>query len=207
MVGMVKNALKHITNMLPMRKKLFNDFMLRGVLIEITALLNNRPLSLVPVDGTNHEILTPNYFLLGRQTIQTISSAESSKKMLKDSFEDLKFISNMIWNHWVKVYLPSLIVREKWIDKKDPLQVNDIVLTVDTGVANSWRLGRVLEVKMGSQGQAREYKILLGKNGIPNSLKDFSQKSLTEMYKNERTSIVTRGAVAIAKIDLNVVKM
>lgn len=207
MVGLTKTILKKIIDMSALHKKLFNDFTLRAILCEVIGILNNRPLTLVPIQGTNTEILTPNYFLIGRQSIQIIPCTVSNKKSYSESYDDLKVISNILWNHWIKYYLPTILMREKWVDAKEPLKVGDIVMTVDTIVVNSWRIGKIIEVIIGSNNQARQYKVLLGKNNLISDIKNMSHKKLLEKYKNEKYSILIRGAQSIAKINLNAIKM
>ena len=207
MVGLTKTILKKIIDMSEVHKKLLTDFMLRAILNEVIGILNNRPLTLIPIKGTNTDILTPNYFLIGRQTIQTLPANVNSKKTHYESYDDLKIISNILWNHWIKYYLPNILMREKWINIKDPLKEGDIVITVDTGVANSWRIGKILEVFIGSKNQAREYKVMLGKNDKLPDLKNLTRKELMKIYKNEKYSIVNRGALAVAKIDVDAIKI
>lgn len=63
-------------------------------------------------------------------------------------------VNNILWSHWLKYYLPSISYREKWIERKLPLKVGDVIMTLDTQVANTWRIGRILEIHPGSKGQA-----------------------------------------------------
>ena len=43
-------------------------------------------------------------------------------------------LSDMFWKRWLKEYAPTLLVREKWNEKSDPLQEGDIVLIVDNQI-------------------------------------------------------------------------
>ncbi|XP_070496618.1 uncharacterized protein [Chironomus tepperi] len=207
MVGLTKIILKKIIDMTTLNRKLFNDFMLKAILNEVIGILNNRPLVLIPIKGTNTEILTPNYFLIGRQSIQTLPCSVNLKRTFNESYEDLKVITNILWGHWIKYYLPTILLREKWIDTKEPLKVGDIVITVDTIVANSWRIGKIVDIIIGSKNQVREYRVLLGKNNSIPELKSLSLKQLMKLYKDEKYSVVNRGALYVAKLNLDAIKM
>lgn len=98
------------------------------------------------------------------------------------------------------MYLPSIISREKWLTNAEPLEVGDIVLTVDTGVTDSWRLGRITKVDTGSNNQTRKVEIALGKKNVFDKLRIKDRKKLLETYLQEKITIVTRPAVAVAKI-------
>jgi hypothetical protein len=207
MVGLTKTILNKIIEMSEVHRKLLKDFMLISILYEVIGILNNRPLTLVPIEGTDTEFLTPNFFLINRQTIQTIPCTTKTKTSIVENYEDLKIISNILWNHWIQYYMPTILMREKWIDSKEPLKVGDIVITVDTLVANSWRIGKIVEVVIGSKNQAREYKVMLGKNNRISEAKKLTPKMLLKQYKNEKYSVVSRGALAVAKLDVDAIKM
>jgi transposase InsO family protein len=202
LIGLTKNALHKMEDM--MNKKLYHldDESFRAYICEVIGILNNRPLCMIPIKGTSHEFLTPNHFLMNRPNFLSRPKNQNPRFITK-LWRDVQNISNLLWEHWLKAYMPTIMYRQKWIDKKSPLQIGDIVSTADPSIYNSWRLGKVIEVEFGSQQQVRKVKVLLGKN---NSIKDQkilrSSKLLMKAYNAEKFTVVSRPATAVAAINL-----
>jgi hypothetical protein len=204
-VGLVKTALNKMITTLNKSHVRYSDFQMKTILYEIVGLLNNRPISMLPMTKLNGEYLTPNHFLLGRQNIQSVPDCEGFKDIdLEKYWEDIKLLTSILWNHWLKAYIPTILMREKWIDKADPLKLNDIVIVADPTIANSWRIGKIIDIKIGSQDQVRSVVIKLGKNKpIDKKIIKLSRENIIDTYKNETETIITRPAVAVAKIKLD----
>ena len=96
--------------------------------------------------------------------------------------------------------------REKWVDKKSPLKINDLVIIADPSVTNSWRMGRILEVKEGSESQVRSVTIVLGKHKHLNikvddkRMNNAKKQKILSSYTSETKTVVTRPASAVAKL-------
>ena len=63
-VKLTKRALRIVTQ----NRTLSEDF-LSTFIIEIESVLNSRPLASVTDDLNNYNVLTPNHFILGRQSL------------------------------------------------------------------------------------------------------------------------------------------
>ena len=93
--------------------------------------------------------------------------------------------------------------REKWIDKKSPLKIDDIVIVADPSVANSWRMGRIIDIKPGSESQIRSITFKIGKHKPLNVKLDKINKShILKIYREEAQSVVTRPSLAVAKLNI-----
>ena len=112
-------------------------------------------------------------------------------------------VANVLWEKWLKEYLPVLTSREKWIEKATPLEVGDIVITADPSIANSWRLGIIETVIKGSQDQVRQVVIRLGKNKVVDKSVLKNRNQLKKLYKDESSTVISRPAISVAKLDLS----
>jgi hypothetical protein len=203
MVGLVKTALDKLITTLNRNPNKYNDFQMRCILCEIIGMLNSRPIVMTPFEGASNHYLTPNHFLIGKQNVQSVPLSDRPIENLSEYWLDIKILSNILWKHWLDAYIPSIMMREKWFDKKNPLKVDDIVLVADPSLANSWRLGRIIEIKPGSQDQVRSVTIQLGKNRPLNcKIKDLSKEHILKIYKEEGQSIITRPALAVTRLDI-----
>jgi len=138
MVGLTKSVMKMFLKMIKEPIKQLDDFTVENFLTEIMGILNNRPLSMIPLEDGRHEILTPNSFLMRRTNSQTIPFGDSHMKRKIEDYESIKESMKPLWIHWVKHYLPTITIRHKWKKMKENLAVGDIVVTMDTTVSNSW---------------------------------------------------------------------
>uniref|UniRef100_A0A182NZW6 DUF5641 domain-containing protein n=1 Tax=Anopheles epiroticus TaxID=199890 RepID=A0A182NZW6_9DIPT len=64
--------------------------------------------------------------------------------------------SKIYWDRWKKEYLPTLIRRNKWTSKIEPLKEGDIVIiTDDNGIPGKWLKGRIVKVYLAKDHQVR----------------------------------------------------
>lgn len=202
MVGLVKTAIKNINNMMQNKVGHYNDFTLKAILLEVVGIMNNRPLSVKNTLDAYNEFITPNSFLLGRQNFQEVPKTVRSAKSIEKYWEDIRELTAILWEKWLKSYLPEILMREKWINKVEPLKIGDIIVTADPSIVNSWRMGRIIDAKLGSNGQVREVVIILGKKDAIKNADVSDKRKLKKLYKDESFSIVTRPALGVAKINL-----
>lgn len=86
----------------------------RSVLIEAENIINNRPLTEIPISSEEDEPITPNHFLLGclnaTQTPFNVDENICLRKqwMLAQNLED------RLWKRWVVEFHPQLMQRPKW---------------------------------------------------------------------------------------------
>lgn len=202
-VGLVKKALKCIQTFMDMKHSLYDDFGLKSVLCEIINLINSRPIEILTGQDGQNIYLTPNFFIMQRQNAQSVPPECKVPKTLTQQWNDIKMISNILWEKWLKVYFPIMRAREKWVDRKEPLKVGDIVITADPSIANSWRLGIVKDIISGSKDQVRKVTVRLGKNKVMNKNALKSSKNIDKAYKDESDTIVIRPAIAVARLNLD----
>lgn len=198
MIGLLKKGLKKFEEQMNLKLKNLNEEEFRGVVYEIMGFVNNRPLCVTKI-GEKMIALTPNHFLMARANYK-ITPNNPLPTNLTNYASDLDKIKDTLWKHWLSQYLPTILYREKWVVKAKKLAVNDIILTADPSISNSWRLGRILEVIEGSGNQVRKIKIMLGKNDIQD--KNLSPKQRLTAYKKETVSIIERPATAVSAIDV-----
>ena len=93
--------------------------MLRTTLVEIEGILNSRPITHVSNDAEDIEALTPNQFLLLRAN-PSYGDAEVSDGEINSTkmWQRSQALANFFWRRFTKEYLPSLIERKKWKEKK-----------------------------------------------------------------------------------------
>ncbi|XP_058828010.1 uncharacterized protein LOC131687931 [Topomyia yanbarensis] len=153
MVKSVKVAMKAVSD----SPRHPSDEVLETIMLEAEGIVNSRPLTYVPLEAADQEVLTPNHFLLhGSNGIkQPASEPAITGNVLQDSWKLAQHIGNEFWRRWIREYLPMLTRRAKWFDTVKPLEPGDLVVIVDEHARNRWERGRILETFPDKSGQVR----------------------------------------------------
>ena len=86
-------------------------------------------------------------------------------KQLKTRFLLVQSITNNFWKTWMRLFFPSLIIRQKWHHTLRNLKVNDVCLLRDNNaVRGDWRLARVNEVYPDNNGIVRNVEVAVSIN-------------------------------------------
>ncbi|XP_069160890.1 uncharacterized protein [Procambarus clarkii] len=166
LIGTVKRSLRK-----SLHRQKINLQELQTVITEIESRVNNRPLTYLSEDPTQHEPLSPAHLMYGRLLTPVPSLVDDeirdpSYVGPSELVQGYKHLSSIIqkWNDiWTKEYLTSL--REHHYGANVPhnianLQPGDIVLVDSDGPRADWPLGKVVSVHPDSQGILRIVKIL-----------------------------------------------
>jgi transposase InsO family protein len=205
LIGLTKNALKKVEKLMNEKLYTLDDESFRAVICSVIGIINNRPLCIAPITGTTNSFLTPNHFLMGRENFSLTPSADNPK-LISKYYADIQQINGILWKHWLKAYVPTILYRQKWVKRTKPIEKGEIIITQDPTITNSWRLGRVIEIIEGSQNQVRKLKIMLGKNSMSfDNRENRSAQSILKKYKEEKVTIITRPVTAVASVDLKAV--
>ncbi|CAB4009182.1 Hypothetical predicted protein [Paramuricea clavata] len=134
---------------------------LRTLFAEVVGILNTCPLCPSSDDPKDMEPLTPSHFLQQRQGLAIPPGVfEDSEMFSRKKWKRAQVLANQFWARWVREYLPILQVRKKWLVPKRNLQVNDLVLVVDSTQPRShWNLGHVTKVFPGTDGLVRTAEV------------------------------------------------
>ncbi|XP_058457587.1 uncharacterized protein LOC131434654 [Malaya genurostris] len=134
------------------------DEVLRNTLLEISNIINSRPLTYIPVDDESPYALTPNHFLLASSSgLKPLIPFDDGPAALKRNWKASQIYANAFWKRWVKEYLPTIRRRSKWHQHVKPIQIGDVVVIADPELPrNCWPIGRVVAVnKSDKDGQVR----------------------------------------------------
>jgi len=155
MVRTVKSSLYTVMN-----KVVLTEFQLQTLIIEVENIVNSRPLTYVSEDVNDLHAITPNHFLRGNSIYRhEIFSAENISH--RKRWRQVQMLSDHYWRRWVKEYLPTLLTRKKWHDRKNMnLPIGSLVL-VNDGIHDkySWPLARITKCMPGKDGISRVYEI------------------------------------------------
>jgi hypothetical protein len=137
-------------------EQILTPFELYTCLLEIANLVNQRPIGRIPNDLDDGSYLCPNDMLLGRSSSNVPQGPFKATKNPRDRVEFVQRIVDSFWVRWTTDVFPSLIPRKKWSVDRRNIQVNDVVMTVDTNaVRGKWTIGRITKVHPGSDGKVR----------------------------------------------------
>ena len=124
--------------------------------------LNAIPLTTVSDDPEDLTALTPNHFLLGRESASA-PFITSSKRYhdLRKSFKTAQAYDDMIWKRWTRKYIPQWNQRSKWSKEHvRNLKEGELFWMVDESVRQcEYKMGRVIQVLKGHDGVVRSARV------------------------------------------------
>ena len=156
LVRSAKKALKITLN-----GQLVNDETLHTFMVEVESLLNSRPLTHVSIDVRDPEPITPNHFLLGRNSPNIPPGVFDDQDLCaRKRWRQAQILTDHFWKRWLHEYVPNLTERKKWRTPTPQIKKDDVVLVVDDNAPRGqWRLGRVIETFSGRDGQVRTAEV------------------------------------------------
>lgn len=154
LVGVTKRALEGLQ-----LTKTPTEETLRHGLALAERMLNSRPLTEIPVDAEEEECLTPNHFLLGSSNgLKPEAKIEDWDP--KEALGAQNEVMKEFWERWKQEYMPTISARTKWLEKKEPVKVGDIVYLCDDDYRDGWRRGEIVKtVADAESGQVRQVDV------------------------------------------------
>ena len=111
---------------------LLTAFELYTCLLEVSNLLNQRPIGKLLQDPDDGKHFCPNDTLLGRATITVSQGPFREITNPRHRFEFCqRIIDAWFWKRWSVEVLPHLRPRKKWIKRNRNVSVNDWVFVAD----------------------------------------------------------------------------
>ena len=155
-------------------------------LYEVAALINSRPITSVHDSGDEAEPVSPSMLLCGRSLIQVPPMYEikvdgKAPQMCTGRLRYLEKLKSYFWTRWQREYLADL--RETHSRRKvgtglrQPV-VGELVLVRNEMLPRgTWKVGRVVELKPGRDGQVRSVcvQVVKGKKPGKKSVKPYAK--------------------------------
>ncbi|XP_065917547.1 uncharacterized protein [Dysidea avara] len=164
LIGITKTVLRKVLG-----KSFITLEVLQTLIVEVEAVLNDRPLTYLSADVTDPEPLTPSHLLYGRRmTMLPYPAVEEeqhdptflSSTSLRDKVNRQTLLLNHFQRRWQREYLTSLREAYKATGtSKQSVKVGDVVLVHDDIPRLQWRLAVIEELMEGLDGYARAAKI------------------------------------------------
>ena len=168
MVQSVKKPLKSMAN-----GNLMTFQQLEVILIEIEAVINNRPLG--EVSQTSVRVITPAELNLGR-TLDVLPMPKKAPNMKYNvQWKKRKALLNKFWNLWQHNYLNQLKIRGKWPEPKELDILHKLVILNHKAHFNEWIYGRIIRIlPVGQDKLIRNVEVLTSKGSYIRPIQDLS---------------------------------
>ena len=165
LIKMVKGVMKSFMNSMGDTKLSLNE--LNTMMAEVSNLVNERPIGVKPNTKTDPEYLSPNSLFLGRCSDRISSGPFQSEEVFTDDphkaqtrFLLVQAVTNQFWKIWLKLYFPTLLIRQKWHSEKRNMEVGDVCLLKDSDAFRAeWRLARVTATFPDRHGKVRNVEV------------------------------------------------
>ncbi|XP_038106476.1 uncharacterized protein LOC119766148 [Culex quinquefasciatus] len=142
------------------------DEVLLTVLAESEEMINCRPLTYLPQASADAEALTPNHFLRGfpSEERKLESVPVDPAQALRDQYKRSQQLGDLLWQRWVKEYIPTINKRTKWYGECQPIAVGDLVFITDASPRRSWTRGIIEQLIHGRDGRIRQAMVRTNKS-------------------------------------------
>ncbi|MBM6549314.1 DDE-type integrase/transposase/recombinase, partial [Streptococcus dysgalactiae] len=151
MIRSVRRVLAAVSN----QQRLTDESLLTFV-IEVERIVNDRPLVPVYDDPDAPRVLRPSDLLLLRPDVTSFDGEMSFTDRFTKYWRQAQHLTSAFWKRWVREYLPTLQVCQKWLHERRNVRVGDIVLLLDGGLrCGRWPKGVVTEAFLGNDGHVR----------------------------------------------------
>ena len=142
-------------------KAFLNYTEMMTVLTDIEAIINSRPLTYVGDDIRDGRFITPALLAVGRDlgNLPDIPP-KKAEVSLSERFRYQQRLQSHFWSRWLREYLPSLTVRQKWTKEEIPLKQSDVVLISEDNIPRGkWKVGKIVDAFPGKDGRIRTVRV------------------------------------------------
>ena len=137
-----------------------NDDVLHTVFCEVENVVNSRPLTKLSDDIHDDNPITPNHLLLLRGNYAYPWGVTQESDTYRRCWRHVQHLVTQFWRKWLKLYIPELQRRQKWLKPSPNIKTGDLVLIVDeNSPRGSWPLGLIQDTNVGRDGLVRSAKI------------------------------------------------
>ena len=160
------------------------------VFTEVAALLNERPIGIMPGLDAELNILTPNLLLLGRSS--TVNPGGFEEPNLNSRVTIIRNIVDLFWRNWTAIYAPTLVKQSKWLSEERGVKEGDIVLVADSNVIRGeYRLAIVSKTTASRDGVPRRVLIKYKNFKVGESLRQYKGAPYTTVERSvQRLSLL-----------------
>ena len=167
MIKQVKGVIRSLMRALGDTKLTLNEIF--TLFAEVGNLVNERPIGTPPSKHSGTDYLSPNSLLLGRCSARISSGPFEADKVftddpknVRDRFLLVQAVTNQFWKAWIKIYFPTLVIRQRWHVDRRNVKVGDVCLLKDSNAyRGEWRLCEVATVSPDDRGKVRNVRVMV----------------------------------------------
>lgn len=163
MIGLSRRILDAI--LLQDKIQLTHD-VLCTLMMEVTAIINARPLAQISTDPEAPFILSPAMLPTQKVGVAPPHGNCTDKDFFSKQWRQVQALADQFWRRWRQEYLPSLQSRRKWRETQTDLKEGDVVLLKDDQAPrNRWSMARITAVFPGKDGRVRKVELKTSDQG------------------------------------------
>lgn len=134
--------------------------------------INCRPLTHIPIDKEDEEILTPHHLVKLRSGWPLLPSIHGMKHISdplsdKDQYRKGLILADELARKFTAYYLPVLTKRTKWFKNFAPIKTGDLVLIIDPSkTRKAWERARIIKIYKSKDNNARVVDLKLADDTV-----------------------------------------
>lgn len=154
------------------QQQTLDDERLSTFMVQVERILNSRPITQINSGLSDPSPLTPNMLLLFRSNLPIPEAVcNSGENYCKRRWAQIQYMSDIFWKRWIKEYLPTLALRQKWLKGKLSVKKGDLVLLREPNCSRGmWPMALVEETMTSHDGIVRSCIVKRGKSKLKRAL-------------------------------------
>ena len=88
------------------------------------------------------------------------SGLDNKDIYIRRRWKQVQYLADLFWKRWSREYLITLQKRQKWLNLRKNVQINDIILIMEDNLPrNQWCMGKIEEIFRDQDDLIRKVKI------------------------------------------------
>lgn len=165
---MIGASRKILDSLLMNHKVPLTHEVLTTFLMEVSAILNARPLVAISTDPDVPQVLSHDILIDQKpHSLQLDIPEFGTKDSLRSSWKHVQYLADQFWQIWQVENMHTLQTRQKWLKNNRQFQEGDVVLMRDDSLPrNQWPLAVVTETFESTDGHIRKVKMYCGRDPL-----------------------------------------
>ncbi|CAB0011196.1 unnamed protein product, partial [Nesidiocoris tenuis] len=161
----VKSVKRHLRLMSSQTPLTYEEY--TTLFSKIGAILNSRPLCPLSTDPNESDYLSPGHFMVGGPLVVAPEpSLLDERESLLTRWQLVSRKAEYFWKRWSREYLATLQTRPKWLQRKENVQIGDLVLLKEDSPPLHWKTARIIDVHPGRDNIVRVATVQTGRSSF-----------------------------------------
>ncbi|CAB4032614.1 Hypothetical predicted protein [Paramuricea clavata] len=144
-----------------LRGSLVTNHVLQTVFAEVESILNSLPLTKSSEDASDATAISPAHLLLQKPAVVLPPGEFDQESVItRKKWRQAQILAKHFWNRWIREYLTTLHLRQKWLSVQRNVRVGDLVLVGNKKIRRGqWPMAIITKVFSSKDNRIRTVEL------------------------------------------------